>query len=101
MIERAKCLLADWEAVKIASAGKNSAHNYNTQQQQHNKEFKWKKPSPGRKMKCNIDASFPNHDNRVGIGMCVRNEEGTFVLSKTEWFEPKCDVHIREALGLL
>jgi len=31
VIERAKCLLVDWEAVKIASARKNSAHNYNTQ----------------------------------------------------------------------
>jgi len=98
VIERAKCLLADWEAVKIASARKNFAHNFNTQQQ--NKDFKWKKPSP-IKMKCNIDASFPNHDNRVGIGMCIRDEEGIFVLAKTEWFEPKCDVHIGEALGLL
>jgi len=52
-------------------------------------------------MKCNIDASFPNHDNRVGIGTCIRDDEGTFVLAKTKWFKPKCDVHIGEALGLL
>jgi hypothetical protein len=33
--------------------------------------------------------------------VCIRDDGGTFVLAKTEWFDPKCDVHIGEALGLL
>ena len=69
-------------------------------QQQQNKEFKWKKSSLG-KMECTIDASFQNHDNRVGIGMCIRDEGGTFILAKTEWFEPKCNVHTGGSVGFI
>lgn len=35
------------------------------------------------------------------IGICIRDEYGAFVLAKIEWFSPICDVHIREAFGLL
>jgi ribonuclease HI len=48
-----------------------------------------------------IDASFPVNSYRVGIGICVRDENGAFILAKTEWFSPKSDVHVGEALGLL
>ncbi|MCI35943.1 cytochrome P450, partial [Trifolium medium] len=34
--------------------------------------------------KCNIDASFPSNSDRVGIGMCIRDEHGAFILAKTE-----------------
>jgi len=44
---------------------------------------KWEKPSVGR-MKSNIDVSFPNHDNKFSIGMCIRDDEGTFILAKTK-----------------
>jgi len=37
----------------------------------------------------------------VEIGMCTREENGTFVLARTECFSPICEVHVREALGLL
>jgi len=50
---------------------------------------------------CNIDASFSRHLNKVGIGICLRDDIGTFVLAKTDWFSSICDVHIGEALGLL
>ncbi|MCI45659.1 cytochrome P450, partial [Trifolium medium] len=43
---------------------------------------KWEKPARGR-YKCNIDASFSPQLNRVGIGMCIRDDEGRFVLAKT------------------
>jgi hypothetical protein len=43
----------------------------------------WKKPLPGR-FKCNIDASFEG--TKVGIGMCIRDENGTFISAKTECF---------------
>jgi len=58
------------------------------------------KPNTGR-VKCNIDASFCELSNRVGIGVCIRDENGTFVLAKIEWFSPICEVHVAETLGLL
>ena len=32
--------------------------------------------------KCNIDATFSSHLNRTGVGICIRDSEGTFVLAK-------------------
>ncbi|CAJ2641086.1 unnamed protein product [Trifolium pratense] len=61
---------------------------------------RWSKPSIGR-YKCNIDASFSTILNKVGIGVCVRDDQGSFVLAKTEWFSPIMNVDIGEALGLL
>jgi ribonuclease HI len=60
----------------------------------------WQRPSSGR-LKCNIDASFSNSLNRTGIGVCIRDDEGSFVLAKTINFSPKCSVPLGEALGLL
>jgi len=60
----------------------------------------WTKPNTGR-YKCNIDASFSKHLNKVGLGMCIRDEHGAFVLAKTDWFSLICEVHIGEALGLI
>ncbi|PNY01281.1 cytochrome p450 [Trifolium pratense] len=60
----------------------------------------WIKPSIGR-YKCNVDASFSYLHNKVGIGMCIRDDQGRFVKAKTEWFEPILDVEIDEAIGLL
>ncbi|KEH37772.1 hypothetical protein MTR_2g047100 [Medicago truncatula] len=37
---------------------------------------------PGR-YKCNIDATFSNSLNRTGIGICIRESDGSFVLAKT------------------
>ncbi|KEH25194.1 hypothetical protein MTR_6g016265 [Medicago truncatula] len=60
----------------------------------------WIKPGLGR-YKCNIDTAFSESTNLVGIGMCIRDENGHFVLARTDYFSPICEVHIREALGLL
>lgn len=46
-------------------------------------EFKWRKPPTGR-LKCNIDASFA--DNMVGVGSCIRDDEGQFIAARTELF---------------
>jgi len=62
-------------------------------------DMKWLKPSPGR-FKCNVDASFSHAQNRVGIGMCIRDDECHFVPAKTEWMTPLLDVDLGEALGL-
>jgi len=78
VLECASSLLYDWKAAKNASDLKFSVIGSNNEQQQTS-VVKLKKPSLGI-VKCNID---------------------TFVHAKTEWFEPKCDVHIGEALGLL
>jgi len=63
-------------------------------------ETTWTTPSPGR-YKCNVDASFSEALDIVGIGMCIRDSEGAFVLARTEWFSPITDVNIGEAIGLL
>ncbi|XP_058776277.1 uncharacterized protein LOC131650592 [Vicia villosa] len=60
--------------------------------------IRWLKPSRGR-LKCNIDASF--FHNKVGIGACIRDDTGQFIVARTEWFSPCTDVAIGEALGLL
>ena len=62
--------------------------------------MKWIKPSPDI-FKCNVDASFSQARNRVGIGVCIRDDEGRYVLAKTEWMSLLLDVDLEEALGLL
>lgn len=47
-----------------------------------------------------VDASFSSSHNQVGIGMCIRNTDGCFVLAKTAWFALLCSVDVGEALGL-
>jgi len=32
--------------------------------------------------------------------MCLRDDDGFFVLAKTEWFAPLCDIDVGEAVGL-
>jgi ribonuclease HI len=60
----------------------------------------WTKLNAGR-FKSNIDASFSTNHNKVGIGMCIRDDQGRFVLAKMEWLTPIHDVDLGEALGLL
>jgi len=50
--------------------------------------------------KCNIDAAFSSHVNRTGIGICVRDAEGTFVLAKTMTYPCTVSVDVGEALCL-
>ena len=93
VFDRAKALLQDWKSATFIR-GASSTH------QQPERISKWVKPSPGR-FKCNVDASFSEISNMVGIGMCIMDENGTFVLTKQECFSPICEVHIGEALELL
>jgi len=32
--------------------------------------------------------------------MCIRDDNGAFVLARTEWFAPLCDIDVGEAVGL-
>jgi len=59
----------------------------------------WQPPSTGR-FKCNVDAAFSDQFQRTGIGICVRDESGTFVLAKVQQFGHIYPVAIGEALGL-
>ena len=65
--------------------------------QQH--RITWQPPVAGR-YKCNIDTAFSSHVNRIGIGICVRDAEGTFVLAKTMTYPCTVSVDVGEALGL-
>ncbi|MCI32028.1 cytochrome P450, partial [Trifolium medium] len=62
--------------------------------------IRWEKPSRQR-FKCNVDVSFSSSRNRVGLGMCIRDDDGSFVLAKTMWILPLCNVDVGEALGVL
>jgi hypothetical protein len=98
VLECATSMLFEWNAARKVQVSSTVDGNVGLQNQ-YSGLVKWHKPSIGR-MKCNNDASFPNHGNRFGIGMCIWDEVGAFVLAKTEWYQPKYDVHIGEALGL-
>lgn len=58
----------------------------------------WVKPAP-RRYKCNIDASFSSSLNKVRLGMCLRDEEGNFMVAKTTWFSSLCIVNAGEAMS--
>lgn len=47
-----------------------------------------------------IDASFSSADNKVGLGMCIRDSAEFHVRSKIMWFTPLCFVDVGEVLGL-
>jgi len=63
------------------------------------RDVQWQRPTLGR-LKCNIDASFSQSMNHVGIGICVRDNDGAFVLVKTMSLSPLCSVPVGESLGL-
>ncbi|MCH98629.1 ribonuclease H protein, partial [Trifolium medium] len=90
---RACTVLTDWQMAQ-------EEHKKSITRQQQPTESRWSKPSMGR-YKCNIDASFSPGLNKVGIGTCIRDNQGSFVLAKTEWISPMCDVEMGEAQGLL
>lgn len=50
--------------------------------------------------KCNIDAAFSSRFKRIGIGICVRDSDGTFVLAKTVTYPCIVSIDVGEALGL-
>jgi hypothetical protein len=59
----------------------------------------WQPPSIGR-FKCNVDAAFSEKFQRTGIGICLRDDSGTFVLAKVMHFDYLCLVDVGEALRL-
>ncbi|AES70846.1 hypothetical protein MTR_3g064060 [Medicago truncatula] len=49
----------------------------------HTETVDWHKPTGGH-YKCNVDDSFSHALSKVGIGICIREDDGRFVLAKTE-----------------
>lgn len=88
--ERVRNLLISW---KNAHESKGM-----TLVQQQPSHVRWSKPQLGC-IKCNVDASFDRARNLVGIGMCIRNDQGSYVLAKSEWISPLLDVDEGQALG--
>jgi hypothetical protein len=60
---------------------------------------RWQPPEHGR-MKCNIDAALSIQRNKTGVSICIRDEDGVFVLDRTVTFIGVYLVDIGEALGL-
>jgi hypothetical protein len=77
-----------------------TCRNSATVQQQHFVNHRWKKPDLGRRYNCNVDAAFSKINNGVGISMCNRDDQGSFVLAKSEWISPFLKLIYEEALGL-
>ncbi|PNY13573.1 RPM1-interacting protein 4-like [Trifolium pratense] len=51
-------------------------------------------------MLCNIDVAFPCDTDKVGIGMCLRDDPGRFLTVKTLWVSPKLLDCVGEAIAL-
>jgi hypothetical protein len=94
IVQRGKCLLEEWRAVRIGPVQREN------QPQPTVNRHPWQRPPPGF-VKCNVDASFSKPLNKVGIGMCLRDEFGMYMGAKTMWFQPLMDVRIGEAVGWL
>ncbi|CAJ2653208.1 unnamed protein product [Trifolium pratense] len=87
--ERANKFLSEWKGAQL---------NHEVPVQQQRSIPRWIKPQSGR-YKCNV---MPvENQNKVGIGMCIRDDQGCFVLARTEWISPILNVEIGEAIGLL
>jgi len=118
VIERAKVMLDDWEFAnslrtnmqpatqpaphdlqQLAAAVNSSAAVLAASATAEPQQIKWQPPASGR-LKCNVDTAFSIPYNRTGVGICLRDDEGTFVLAKTVNFEGVYSLEVREALGL-
>ncbi|XP_024626730.1 uncharacterized protein [Medicago truncatula] len=99
VVERARHLLDDWRTAQEVRSHKATNNPAQPNNVIHGHVIEWTKPTYGR-YKCNIDASFSDSLNMVGIGICIRDDQaGEFVMAKTDCFSPLCDVDIREAVG--
>jgi hypothetical protein len=51
----------------------------------NNNNVRWQPPVIGT-VKYNIDAALFNYQQKFGVGMCIRNDQGNFMKAKTMWF---------------
>ena len=106
VVERARNMVVDWQLanasaarVSTASTTSSSIHNGGPLVSPLHTANRWQRPLLGR-YKCNIDAAFSNSLNRTGIGICIRDHNGSFVLAKTVLHPCFLPVDVGETLGL-
>jgi len=91
--DRAGTLVNSWKNAQVI-------RTQNHRQSADQDEMRWRKPCTG-KYKCNVDVSFSQSLNKVGLAMCIRDDEGRYVFAKIEWISLVLDVDMGEALGML
>ena len=109
VVDRARVLITDWQIAnsstlerRIATAAAPSTHrsfNSAAAAVPAVDQSVWQKPASGR-LKCNVDAAFSTNFRRTGIGVCIHDEEGAFVLAKMISLPCLHQVAVGEAMGL-
>jgi len=83
MFQRATHVLEDWRAAQVIRSCSSNQSNITQARHTSIEDDRWKKLALGR-YKYNIDASFSTSLNKVGLGMCLRDDDGAFVIARTE-----------------
>ncbi|CAJ2629383.1 unnamed protein product [Trifolium pratense] len=85
ILNRADHLLENWRAAKNTQKTNNAAEAETAAVMPESRVELHKQEQAGMRWryKCNIDPSFSLSQNRVGFGMCICHDEGSFVLAKT------------------
>lgn len=78
VIYRALYVLDDWSRVRQGGNTQHICRNPDASQQL------WRRPPSGY-VKCNVDAGFFHSENKIRVGMCLRGDDGCFILAKTHW----------------
>ena len=109
VVERDRVMISDWQLANLSLPIAASAviegstaplpPNAATTSSSAADLVQWKKLGSGR-YKCNVDAAFSSNFNRTGIGICIRDEEGTFILAKMVSFPYLHQVAVGEAMSL-
>ena len=106
VVERARNMVTDRQLANTPDVRASTPHlqhalavNMGASTSHQPDRISWQPPMPGR-YKCNIDAAFSSHHNRTGIGICVRDSEGIFVLARTITYPCTVSVDVGEALEL-
>ncbi|XP_024628858.1 uncharacterized protein [Medicago truncatula] len=109
VVDRARVMITEWQIANTKTPAESRAATTAppTQLLSNSAEVNssddglvlWQKPTSGR-YKCNVDAVFSSNFNRTGIGICIHDEEGAFVLAKMTSFPCLHQVTVGEAMGL-
>jgi len=106
VVDRARNMIADWQLANdpaALAASLPSQHAMATTTGVPTPHLQprtsWQPPISGR-YKCNIDAAFSSQHNRTGIGICLRDSDGAFVLAQSITHPCPVSVDVGEALGL-
>ena len=99
MFERARHLLDDWRTAQEVRSHKATNIPAHPNSVIHGPMIELTKLTYGR-YKCNIDACFSDSLNMTGIDICIRDDQGEFVMAETNCLSPLCDVDVGEAVGL-